>query len=123
MVAAEAAYYYLQRYHEQCDREMKRMRASGAKPAQEARARSDPVRREGKGRRGLRTTLPYARLSGRALQDLKNDLSTFNDDSSWTLPMPARCGQDGITLHSELKPDYTRRPEPEGMIKDRSRCD
>jgi peroxiredoxin len=49
---------------------------------------------------------------------LKNDLPTFNDDPSWTLPMPARfvIGQDGTILHSEVNPDYTRRPEPEDMI-------
>jgi hypothetical protein len=32
------------------------------------------------------------------------------------LPMPARYGQDGIILHSEVNPDYTRRPAPEDMI-------
>ena len=49
---------------------------------------------------------------------LKNDLPTFNDDPSWTLPMPARfvIGQDGTILYSEVNPDYTRRPEPEDMI-------
>jgi peroxiredoxin len=49
---------------------------------------------------------------------LKNDLPTFNDDPSWTLPMPARyvIGQDGVILYSEVNPDYTRRPEPEDMI-------
>jgi peroxiredoxin len=49
---------------------------------------------------------------------LKNDLPTFNDDPSWTLPMPARfvIGQDGEILYSEVNPDYTRRPEPEDMI-------
>ena len=49
---------------------------------------------------------------------LKNDLPTFNDDSSWTLPMPARyvIGQDGVILCSEVNPDYTYRPEPEDMI-------
>jgi peroxiredoxin len=49
---------------------------------------------------------------------LKNDLPTFNDDPSWTLPMPARfvIGQDGTILYSEVNPDYTHRPEPEDMI-------
>jgi peroxiredoxin len=49
---------------------------------------------------------------------LKNDLPTFNDDPSWTLPMPARfvIGQDGAILYSEVNPDYTHRPEPEDMI-------
>jgi hypothetical protein len=33
-------------------------------------------------------------------KSLKIDLPVFNDDSNWTLPMPARfvIGQDGITL-------------------------
>jgi hypothetical protein len=32
--------------------------------------------------------------------------------------MPARyvIGQDSTILYSEVNPDYTRRPEPEGMI-------
>jgi hypothetical protein len=49
---------------------------------------------------------------------LKNDLPTFNDDPSWTLPMLGRfvIGQDGTLLCSEVNPDYTRRPEPEDMI-------
>ena len=49
---------------------------------------------------------------------LKNDLPTFNDDPSWTLPMPARyvIGQDSTMLYSEVNPDYTHRPEPEDMI-------
>jgi peroxiredoxin len=49
---------------------------------------------------------------------LKNDLPTFNDDPSRTLPMPARfvIGQDGTILYSEVNPDYTYRPEPEDMI-------
>ena len=51
-------------------------------------------------------------------KQLKNDLPTFNDDPSWTLPMPARyvIGQDGVILYSEVNPDYTRRPDPEDMI-------
>jgi peroxiredoxin len=51
-------------------------------------------------------------------KQLKNDLPTFNDNPSWTLPMPARyvIGQDGLILYSEVNPDYTRRPEPQDMI-------
>ncbi|MBY0380379.1 MAG: AhpC/TSA family protein [Xanthobacteraceae bacterium] len=51
-------------------------------------------------------------------KQFKNDLPTFNDDPSWTLPMPARyiIGQDGVILYSEVNPDYTRRPDPEDMI-------
>lgn len=49
---------------------------------------------------------------------LRNDLPAFNDDPSWTLPMPARyvIGQDGVVLYSEVNPDYTRRPDPSDMF-------
>lgn len=42
------------------------------------------------------------------------DLETFNGETSWTLPMPARyvIGQDGVIAYSEVNPDYTRRPDP-----------
>lgn len=65
---------------------------------------------------GLRFNLPDYLVE--LYKQLKNDLPTFNDDPSWTLPMPARyvIGQDGVILYSEVNPDYTRRPEPEDMI-------
>jgi peroxiredoxin len=65
---------------------------------------------------GLRFDLPDYLVE--LYKQLKNDLPTFNDDPSWTLPMPARyiIGQDGVILYSEANPDYTRRPEPEDMI-------
>jgi peroxiredoxin len=65
---------------------------------------------------GLRFELPDYLVE--LYKNLKNDLPTFNDDPSWTLPMPARyvIGQDGVILYSEVNPDYTRRPEPEDMI-------
>ncbi|MBA1275495.1 peroxiredoxin-like family protein [Stutzerimonas azotifigens] len=49
---------------------------------------------------------------------LKNDLPTFNDDPSWTLPMPARyvVAQDGTVLYSEVNPDYTHRPDPSELF-------
>ena len=42
------------------------------------------------------------------------DLPSFNDDDSWTLPMPARfvVDQTGTIRFAEANPDYTRRPEP-----------
>jgi peroxiredoxin len=51
-------------------------------------------------------------------KSLKNDLPTFNDDPSWTLPMPGRylIGQDGTILYANVNPDYTRRPEPEELL-------
>jgi len=65
---------------------------------------------------GLRFELPDYLVD--LYKEFKNDLPTFNDDPSWTLPMPARyvIGQDGVILYSEVNPDYTRRPEPEDMI-------
>jgi peroxiredoxin len=65
---------------------------------------------------GLRFELPDYLIE--LYKRLKNDLPTFNDDPSWTLPMPARyvIGQDGTILYSEVNPDYTHRPEPEDMI-------
>jgi peroxiredoxin len=65
---------------------------------------------------GLRFNLPAYLIE--LYKQLKNDMPTFNDDPSWTLPMPARyvIGQDGMILYSEVNPDYTRRPEPEDMI-------
>jgi peroxiredoxin len=65
---------------------------------------------------GLRFNLPDYLVE--LYKQLKNDLPRFNDDPSWTLPMPARyvIGQDGLILYSEVNPDYTRRPEPEDMI-------
>ncbi|TWB88354.1 peroxiredoxin [Bradyrhizobium macuxiense] len=65
---------------------------------------------------GLRFRLPDYLIE--LYKQLKNDLPAFNDDPSWTLPMPARyvIGQDGVILYSEVNPDYTRRPESEDMI-------
>jgi peroxiredoxin len=65
---------------------------------------------------GLRFDLPDYLVE--LYKGLKNDLPAFNDDPSWTLPMPARyvIGQDGTILYSEVNPDYTHRPEPENMI-------
>jgi peroxiredoxin len=49
---------------------------------------------------------------------LKNDLEAFNDDNSWTLPMPARyvIGQDGVVAYAEVNPDFTRRPDPSDLF-------
>lgn len=65
---------------------------------------------------GVRFNLPDYLVE--LYKQLKNDLAAFNDDSSWTLPMPSRyvIGQDGTILYSEVNPDYTRRPEPDDMI-------
>jgi peroxiredoxin len=65
---------------------------------------------------GLRFALPDYLVE--LYQSLKSDLPTFNDDPSWTLPMPARyvIGQDGTILYAEVNPDYTQRPEPEALL-------
>jgi peroxiredoxin len=79
-----------------------------------------PILSDAKGKIGaafaLRFELPDYLIE--LYKRLKNDLPTFNDDPSWTLPMPARyvIGQDGTILYSEVNPDYTLRPESEDMI-------
>ena len=51
-------------------------------------------------------------------RSLRNDLPAFNDDASWTLPIPGRyvIDRDGRIAYAEVNPDYTRRPEPEDML-------
>jgi peroxiredoxin len=46
------------------------------------------------------------------------DLSKYNGDDSWTLPMPSRfiIDRSGIIKYAEVNPDYTVRPEPEEVI-------
>jgi peroxiredoxin len=46
------------------------------------------------------------------------DLATFNGDSSWTLPIPARfvIDQQGIIRAAAADPDYTIRPEPSETV-------
>jgi Peroxiredoxin len=65
---------------------------------------------------GLRFALPDYLVE--LYKSLKNDLTRFNDDPSWTLPMPGRfvIAPDGTIVYAEVNPDYTRRPEPEEMI-------
>jgi len=65
---------------------------------------------------GLRFSLPEYLID--IYKRRRNDLPAFNDDPSWTLPMPARyiIGQDGVVLYSEVNPDYTRRPDPSDMF-------
>jgi peroxiredoxin len=48
----------------------------------------------------------------------KNDLALVNDDSSWTLPMPARfvIRPDGMVVYAEASPDCTRRPDPSELV-------
>src|SRR3984957_17670004 len=61
---------------------------------------------------GVRWTVPgYLRDIHK---QLGADLTEFNGEDSWTLPMPARyvIGQDGVIAYAEVNPDYTHRPEP-----------
>ena len=61
---------------------------------------------------GLRLRLPDYLIE--LYKSLRNDLTAFNGDPSWTLPMPARfvVGLDDVIRYAEVNPDYTRRPEP-----------
>ena len=65
---------------------------------------------------GLRFALPDYLIA--LYKSFKNDLPTFNGDSSWTLPMPGRfvIGQDRVIGYAEVNPDYTRRPEPADLL-------
>jgi peroxiredoxin len=65
---------------------------------------------------GVRWTLPdYLREVHKALGA---DLTQFNGEDSWTLPMPARyvIAQDGTIAYAEVNADYTRRPEPSAIF-------
>ena len=46
------------------------------------------------------------------------DLQKYNGDDSWSLPMPGRfiLDQDGVVLSRDVHPDYTTRPDPEGIF-------
>ncbi len=64
----------------------------------------------------VRWTLPdYLRVAQRTLGA---DLTLFNGEDSWTLPMPARyvVAQDGVIAYAEVNADYTRRPEPAAIF-------
>ena len=47
------------------------------------------------------------------------DLTAYNGDPSWTLPMPARyvIGTDSTIRSADVNPDYTVRPEPEDTVE------
>lgn len=56
--------------------------------------------------------------SGRHLREVPKklgaDLTQFNGEVSWTLPMPARyvIAQDGTIAYADVNADITRQPEP-----------
>ncbi|UDL96737.1 AhpC/TSA family protein [Lichenihabitans sp. PAMC28606] len=65
---------------------------------------------------GVRWTLPdYMR---EVHKTLGADLTQFNGEDSWTLPMPARyvIAQDGAIAYAEVNADYSRRPEPSALF-------
>jgi peroxiredoxin len=47
------------------------------------------------------------------------DLTKYNGDESWTLPMPARFVIDssGTIRAADVDPDYTMRPEPAETVR------
>jgi peroxiredoxin len=65
---------------------------------------------------GLTFTLPQYLRDVYATFPL--DITKYNRDASWTLPMPARFVIDrgGIVRYAESDPDYTTRPEPEDTL-------
>jgi len=65
---------------------------------------------------GVRWTLPdYLREVQKALGA---DLTQFNGEASWTLPMPARyvVAQAGTIAYAEVNADYTKRPDPSAIL-------
>lgn len=67
---------------------------------------------------GLRFTFPDDLKA--VYLELGNDLSRYNGDDSWTLPLPARLVVDkaGIVRAADIDADYTLRPEPEKTLAD-----
>jgi peroxiredoxin len=51
--------------------------------------------------------------------DFGIDLERFNGDDAWALPMPGRfiLDRQGTILSAEVNPDYTRRPEPDEIVR------
>ena len=68
-------------------------------------------------RMGLVYTLPDD-LRG-AYEAFGIDLSRFNGDDSWELPLPGRfvVAGDGTIVHRDVDPDYTHRPEPAETVE------
>jgi peroxiredoxin len=68
-------------------------------------------------RYGLRYRLPDYLID--LYKQLGVDLPSFNGDTSWTLPVPARfvIDRQGQIRYAEADPDYTQRPEPEDLLQ------
>lgn len=65
---------------------------------------------------GLKFTLPEKLKELYTVLGL--DLSRFNGNETWELPMPARFLVDthGVIMSREVHPDHTIRPEPADII-------
>jgi peroxiredoxin len=65
---------------------------------------------------GLKFALPDYLIE--VYKTLGANLPAFNDDISWTLPMPARyvIKENGEIVYAEVNPDYTQRPDPAEML-------
>ena len=65
---------------------------------------------------GVRFAMPAELVA--VYKAMKLDLEAVNGDTSWTLPMPGRfvIAPDGVIAAAEVDPDYSRRPEPEGLL-------
>ena len=50
-------------------------------------------------------------------------LDEFNEDDSWTLPLPARLiiDREGIIRYADISADYTIRPDPQETVQDLKR--
>ncbi len=48
------------------------------------------------------------------------NLDVYNEDDSWTLPLPARLiiDRQGLIRHADISADYTIRPDPQETIKE-----
>jgi len=66
---------------------------------------------------GLVLSIP-ANVRQLYLESYGIDLTVFNKDNSWTLPMPAHfiVDQSGIVRYAAFDPDYMTRPEPTQTI-------
>ena len=47
------------------------------------------------------------------------NLKLYHGDDEWALPMPARflVDPDGVIRYAESSADYTRRPDPDDLLK------
>jgi peroxiredoxin len=50
-------------------------------------------------------------------------LDEFNEDDSWTLPLPARLiiDREGIIRYADISADYTIRPDPQETVQELKR--